>query len=296
MVHNDGLLLGIGSAFLFLVGCGIVTGCSTTKNNTSFEQSPVIWSIGIGMQSSIALVCLAQLDSVAPSLQWASQPLTKLFDSNHNLLFVAFIIASACCGAVGYLLRKLVIYLGTTNSSLAPQKQSSSAIAPNVVAVEGSSDDENQAYVSSNLTRVTYTRSDFRVYGTLALLMAGLAAMMTYSTLYSFPWQADWATTPGVVTDVQSMGKTQRVDYTYPVAKQEIARFERFHWHGMLLHKGDAVVVRYDPSFPFRSKIQTGPTIATVGWGLSVIFTMVSAVSIFQSQPGETTVVKWKAY
>ena len=295
MAINSGPSLVIGLIFLLFVGCGILTGCSTSRNDATFAKSPWIWSIGIGMQLCISLACLSRLDFVAPRLEWASQPLTKLVESNQLMLFGTFILGSAFCAALCYTLRKLVVYFASTNSVLERQGDLRGAAVSGKV-VSNSVASKIVAGTNSSLATYDYSKRDFVIFGTLLVFAAGFFAMLTYSTLYSFPWQSHWAKVPGVVTDVQSMGKTQRVDYSYTVAKKEITRYERFQFHGFLVHKGDAVVIRYDPGFPFRSKIQTGPTIATVVWGLCVIFLLVSAVDLFGRQPGPAVALKWKLY
>lgn len=140
---------------------------------------------------------------------------------------------------------------------------------------------------------VNYTRQDFIVYGVMFVVAAGLFGMLAYSTLYAFPWQSHWLVAKGMVTEILPGAKQQTVYYSYLVDGRRIDSKERFHWHAMLLHAGDPLVVRYNPELPERSVIQTGLTIATFVWMLCSLFALAGAVSMFRSPPGEGVAIKW---
>lgn len=309
MTQADAPLLIVGFLFLALACCGILTGCSTTRTNTSFAENPMIWCIGAGMQLFISILCLVNSVFIAKLLgvEWLHQAITNNGASNRVLLPVIFLFGSSICGAICFGARKLVLawHSGRNSESLqlraAPPlpQQSNLAKALNSNALVESASALSRDVSSnsnSNLIQVNYSKNDRVFYGILTLCFSGLFALMSYATVYSFPWQWHWSSTTGVISEVRQSAKMQNVEYSYSADNRNFVAHERFHWHGMLLHKGDSVVVRYDPALVVRSAIQTGPTIATGLWIVCSLFSLVAAIAQFKAPTGPAIGMKWKLY
>lgn len=144
--------------------------------------------------------------------------------------------------------------------------------------------------------QVNYSKNDGMFYGILSLFASALCFMMSYSTIYSFPWQSHWSTTTGIVKEVSWNGKAQNVDYSYSADNRNFVAKKKFHWHGRLLHPGDQVVVRYDPVAVAHSVIQSGLTTATGLYIFAALLSLMAAVAQFKAPTAPATSMKPKLY
>ena len=276
MSQPDGLALLLGLMLLGLVSYGVLTGGSTTRSSASFANNPKFWSIGIGMQAFIALYCFMRSEFISKYLkiEWLHQAISSDSSTNRALFAVIFVTGSIICGAFCFLARSLFLALSTArqreNLSYKTAAQTAQPSSPRISANGG-----NTEAVSKYLTQVNYTKKDRISYGLFGLFASAFFTMMSYSTIYSFPWQSHWSTTTGVVKEIKRNAKVQNVEYSYSADNRNFVAKEQFHWHGMLLHPGDQVVVRYDPAAVVRSTIQTGPTTATGLWILGSLFMLI---------------------
>lgn len=114
-------------------------------------------------------------------------------------------------------------------------------------------------------------------YSPVAVLVGGfgvsmLFAVLSYSTMYSLPWQADMGLVRGTVTDVRMGYKfNSRVKYRYVVNGVAYRAKQTFEIHGHFLKPGDKVDVRYDPKQPAFAFIQSGFTVATIFYALGAL-------------------------
>lgn len=131
-----------------------------------------------------------------------------------------------------------------------------------------------------------YSKPELVFYGIICLALTCFFSVLSYSTIYSYPWQSHWGTTSGVIGSSKTAGKVFRVAYSYQVGDRTMVGQETFHLHGWLVHPGDKVVVRYNPETPAISVIQTGLTFATVIWGSCAVFAFMFSIAMFASQPG----------
>lgn len=122
MTQADAPLLTVGFLFLALASCGVLTGCSTTRTNTSFAENPMIWSIGAGMQLFISILCLVNCSLIAKLLgvEGLHQSISSNGASNTVLLPIVFIVGTSICAALCFGARKLVLawHSGRNSESL----------------------------------------------------------------------------------------------------------------------------------------------------------------------------------
>lgn len=290
MTQADGPTLTVGLLLLALASCGVLTGCSTTRTNTSFAENPTLWCIGIGMQLFISILCLINCSFIARplALEWLPQAISSYSATNTVGLIVIFMIGSSICAALCLGARKLILLL-RTDRELATVNDEIETVLPqqnNSHSIVGSANFSTILKTSSKLEEISYSRKDRIFYGVLTVFISGLFALMSYATVYSFPWQWHWSSTTGVITAVRQSAKTQNVEYSYTADNRHFVANQRFHLHGMLVHKGDSVVVRYDPALVARCAIQTGPTIATGLWIICSIFSLMAAIDQFKAPAG----------
>lgn len=297
MSQPDGLVLLLSLMLLGLVSYGVLTGGSTTRSSATFANNPMIWSIGIGMQAFIALYCFMRSEFISKylTIEWLHQAITSDSSAHRALLPVIFVTGSITCGAFCFLVRNLFLALSTARQAETLSPQSKPQPLPQSIG-EGTALGENHSAQSQYLTQVNYSKSDRMFYGILSLFASALCVMMSYSTIYSFPWQSHWSTTTGIVKEISRNGKVQNVEYSYSADNRNFVAKEQFHWHGMLLHSGDQVVVRYDPSAVVHSVIQTGATTATGLWIIAALSTLIAAIGQFRAPTGPATGMKLKLY
>jgi hypothetical protein len=297
MSQPDGLSLLLGLMLLGLVSYGLLTGGSTTRSSASFAKNPAIWSIGIGMQAFIALYCFMRSEFISKHLgiEWLHQAITSDSGTNRELFAVIFVTGSFICGAFCFLARNLFLALSTARQGENLSLQTKPLPRPQSIG-DGAALNENDSVQSQYLTQVSYSKSDRMFYGILSLFASGLCLMMSYSTIYSFPWQSHWSTTTGIVKEISRNGKVQNVEYSYSADNRNFVAKEQFHWHGNLLHPGDQVIVRYDPVVVAYSAIQTGPTTATGLWIVASFFTLIAAIGQFKAPTGPAIGMKLRLY
>lgn len=297
MSQPDGLSLLLALMLSGLVSYGLLTGGSTTRSSASFAKNPTIWSIGIGMQAFIALYCFMRSEFITKHLgiDWLYQAITSDSGINKELFAVIFVTGSIICGGFCFLARNLFLALSTARQGEnLSYKTAAQPAQPSTTSL--SANGSNTELVSKYLTQINYTKKDRIFYGLFGLFASAFFAMMSYSTIYSYPWHSHWSTTKGIVKEVRRNAKVQNVEYSYSADNRNFVAKEQFHWHGMLLHTGDQVVVRYDPVVVAHSAIQTGPTTATGLWILGSLFMLIEAIKQFKAPTGPVTGMKLRLY
>ncbi len=126
---------------------------------------------------------------------------------------------------------------------------------------------------------VPYSKADFYVYAVVSLVLCLFFSMVTYSTIWSYPWQSHWARTTGKITAIKPGYKLWHfVRYSYQAADRQYEGEEGFQLHGFVVSTGQPATVRYDPAKPAISVIETGVTLATFIW---LAATAASGLSFF---------------
>lgn len=104
-----------------------------------------------------------------------------------------------------------------------------------------------------------YPAIDKAVYLVLTFAMSMFFFFMSYSTVWSYPWQSDWGVATGKITGIVLGNKLWRhVYYTYEANHQPYTYKQSFQCYGYCVSPGESVTVRYRPDAPGISVIQTG--------------------------------------